>query len=269
MSLKRYKPTTSSLRSLISLNFKEDKVWPGKPVKSLTKGKINTAGRGFNGHISSFHRGGGHKRLNRTLDLKRNIRDIAGHVVRIEYDPNRSSYIALIAYGNGSFCYIIAPDKLQAGMSILASEDPTTSINVGNALPLKNVPVGTLIHNVELFPGKGGQVARSAGCSAKILRRDDTNCLIRLNSGKQIIVSSLCFCTIGHVSNNNHINVSLGKAGRTRWLNKKPTVRGVAMNPVDHPHGGGEGKTSGGRCSVTPWGIPTKGYKTNRKKNSF
>ena len=269
MSLKRYKPTTPSLRSLISLNFKKDNVWAGKPVKSLTKGKLNKAGRGFKGQISSFHRGGGHKRLSRKLDLKRSIRDIQGHVIRIEYDPNRSSHIALIAFANGSFCYILAPDGLQTGMSILASDDPTTPINVGNALPLKNVPVGTLIHNVELYPSKGGQIARSAGCSAKILRRDNINCLIRLNSGKQITISSSCFCTIGHVSNNNHINIVLGKAGRTRWLNKKPTVRGVVMNPVDHPHGGGEGKTSGGRCSVTPWGIPTKGYRTKRKKNSF
>ena len=266
MSLKRYKPVTPSLRSLISLNFKQDNVWSDKPVKVLTQGKKNKAGRGFKGRISSFHRGGGHKRLERKIDFKRIVRDIPGYVVRIEYDPNRSGHLALIAYTNDTFCYILAPEGLKAGHKILTSEDPLISINVGNSLPLKNVPVGTLVHNIELYPGRGGQIARSAGCSAKVVRKDDIICLLRLNSGKQITVPSSCFCTIGYVSNHNHTNIVLGKAGRSRWLNKKPTVRGVAMNPVDHPHGGGEGKTSGGRCSVTPWGVPTKGYRTKRKK---
>jgi large subunit ribosomal protein L2 len=266
MSLKKYKPITPSLRNRVSLDFKASNIFTNKPIKSLTSGKHNKAGRGFKGRISSFHRGGGHKRLNRVIDLKRNIRDEKGYVVRIEYDPNRSSYIALIAFTSGSFCYILAPDGLQAGTSIIASSNTETPINVGNSLPLRNIPVGTFIHNVEMYPDRGGQIARSAGCYAKIIRKDEDSCLIRLTSGKQIVLSNSCFCTIGFVSNQSHSNIVLGKAGRSRWLNKKPTVRGVVMNPVDHPHGGGEGKTSGGRCSVTPWGIPTKGYRTNRKK---
>ena len=192
--------------------------------------------------------------------------DIEGYVVRLEYDPNRSSYIALVVYNNGKITYILAAQGMKAGDKIISSLNIDTPIQMGNSLPLKNVPVGTFIHNIELQPGKGGQIVRSAGTSAKIIKKENNRCVLRLTSGKQLTLSNSCFCTIGTVSNINHNNIVIGKAGRSRWLNKKPTVRGVVMNPVDHPHGGGEGKTSGGRCSVTPWGIPTKGYKTNRKK---
>jgi large subunit ribosomal protein L2 len=268
MSIKRYKPVTPTLRNRISINYKEDSILSVRPVKKLVTRKKNNAGRNNKGRISSFHRGGGHKRLYRQVDFKREIQDIEGYIVRNEYDPNRSSYISLVAFTNGKFCYMLTPQGLKQGDRITSSLTLELPITIGNSLPLKNVPVGTLISNIELKPGKGGQLIRSAGCSAKIVRKDNKTCLIRLNSGRQMELSSNCFCTIGIVSNIDYSNVKLGKAGRTRWLNIKPTVRGVVMNPVDHPHGGGEGKTSGGRCSVTPWGIPTKGYKTNRKKKN-
>jgi len=268
VSIKKYKPVTPTLRNRVSIDYKQDNIVTNKPIKSLVIRKKNCAGRNNKGQISTFHRGGGHKKLYRHIDLKREIRDIEGYIVRNEYDPNRSSFISLVAFSDGQFCYIITPQGLTKGDKIVSSLDSNISISIGNSLPLKNVPIGTLIHNIELKPGLGGQLVRSAGCSAKIIRKDKKSCLIRLNSGRQLELSNLCFCTIGIVSNIDHSNVKLGKAGRTRWMNIKPTVRGVVMNPVDHPHGGGEGKTSGGRCSVTPWGIPTKGYKTNRKKKS-
>lgn len=266
MTLKKYKPTTPTLRDRISIDYKKDGIWPNRPVKSCVKRKTNIGGRNNKGRIATFHKGGGHKRLYRLIDFKRSILDIEGYVVRIEYDPNRSSYICLVAYPDGKIVYVLAPQGIQPGDKIISSFNDETAISLGNSLPLKNIPVGTFIHNIELKPGKGGQIVRSAGTSAKIIKKDSKTCVLRLTSGKELTLSNLCLATIGILSNINHNNVVLGKAGRSRWLNRKPTVRGVVMNPVDHPHGGGEGKTSGGRCSVTPWGIPTKGYRTKRKK---
>jgi large subunit ribosomal protein L2 len=267
MTLKKYKPTTPTLRERVSIDYKKDNIWPNRPVKSCVTRKANIGGRNNKGRIATFHKGGGHKRLYRFIDFKRSVLDLEGYVIRLEYDPNRSSYIALIAYPDGQLCYILAAQGLKAGDKVISSFDIDTAIRLGNSLPLKHVPVGTFIHNIELKPGKGGQIVRSAGTSAKIIKKEKDKCVLRLTSGQELTLSNLCLCTIGILSNINHNNVVIGKAGRSRWLNKKPTVRGVVMNPVDHPHGGGEGKTSGGRCSVTPWGIPTKGYKTNRKKS--
>jgi large subunit ribosomal protein L2 len=266
MTLKKYNPTTPSLRNLITIDYKREQIWKGRPLKLLTKRKLNSGGRNTNGQISSFHRGGGHVNLYRAVDFKRQLQDVLGHVIRIEYDPNRSAYLALIAFENGSLSYIIAPEGLKVNDEVLASSSNELAIHLGNSLILKNIPVGVFLHNIELLPNKGGQLARSAGTYAKIIKKERDFCVIRLNSGKQLELSNLCFASIGIVSKVNHRNIKIGKAGRSRWLNKRPTVRGVAMNPIDHPHGGGEGKTSGGRCSVTPWGIPTKGYRTKRKK---
>jgi large subunit ribosomal protein L2 len=266
MTIKKYKPTTPTLRERVSIDYKQENIWRGRPVKSCVKINAKTGGRNNKGRIATFHKGGGHKRLYRLIDFKRNTFNVKGYVVRIEYDPNRSSYICLIAYSNGTFSYILAPQGLNIGDTIVSSHETDIEIKVGNSLCLKNVPVGMFIHNIEIKPGFGGQIARSAGASAKIIKKIDNFCVIRTASGSQMTLPDSCLCTIGILSNVDHNNVVLGKAGRSRWLNKKPTVRGVVMNPVDHPHGGGEGKTSGGRCSVTPWGIPTKGYKTNRKK---
>ena len=266
MTIKRYKPITPTLRERVSIDYKQENIWRGKPVKSCVKINAKTGGRNNKGRISIFHKGGGHKRLYRMIDFKRNLFDKKGYVVRIEYDPNRSSYICLVAYVNGDFSYILAPQGLNVGDSVISSRGSDIDIKVGNSLCLKHIPVGMFIHNIEIKPGYGGQIARSAGSSAKIIKKVNNFCVIRTASGKQITLPDTCLCTVGILSNIDHNNIVLGKAGRNRWLNKKPTVRGVVMNPVDHPHGGGEGKTSGGRCSVTPWGIPTKGYKTNRKK---
>lgn len=266
MTLKKYKPTTPTLRERVSINYKEDGIWSGRPVKMFIKKKSNTGGRNNKGRISTFHKGGGNKQLYRIIDFKRTILDQEGYVLRLEYDPNRSSYICLVVFPTGKLVYMLAPQGLSVGDKVISSFDSNTEIKIGNSLPLKNVPVGTFINNIELKPGKGGQIVRSAGTSAKIIKKEGKNCVVRLTSGHQLTLSGSCFCTIGILSNINHNNIVIGKAGRSRWLNIKPTVRGVVMNPVDHPHGGGEGKTSGGRCSVTPWGIPTKGYKTNRKK---
>jgi len=266
MTIKKYKPTTPTLRERVSIDYKQDNIWRNRPVKSCVKRKTNTGGRNNKGRISTFHKGGGHKRLYRIIDFKRNTFNKEGYVVRLEYDPNRSSYICLIAYSNGDYSYMLAPQALSVGDRITSSLNGDIEIKIGNSLPLKHVPVGTFIHNIEIKPGFGGQIARSAGTSAKIIKKIDNFCVIRMTSGHQMTLPDSCLCTIGILSNVDHNNVVLGKAGRSRWLNKKPTVRGVVMNPIDHPHGGGEGKTSGGRCSVTPWGIPTKGYKTNRKK---
>ena len=268
MPIKKYKPVTATQRNRVSIDFTKEQIFRGRPVKILTARKKNKAGRNNQGQISSFHRGGGHKNLYRLIDTKRAIFDIQGSVIRIEYDPNRTSYIALVAYTNGMLQYIIAPLDLKVGDQIKSSLNEEIPIKKGNTLPLKNIPIGTPIHNIELKTGRGGQVARAAGCFAKIIKKELLTCTIRLNSGHQMELSSQCLATIGIVSNIDHSNIKIGKAGRSRWLNKRPTVRGVVMNPVDHPHGGGEGKTSGGRCSVTPWGIPTKGYKTRRKKTS-
>lgn len=259
MILKRFKPVTSSLRQVQLV--KEPLLWKGKPKKELTSGLSKSGGRNNLGRITVNHRGGGHKRKYRLIDFKRtNIRD--GVVVRLEYDPNRSAFIALLQDKTGSsYSYILAPQGLELNQTIQSAE--TADIKIGNALPMKNIPVGTMIHNIELFPGKGGQLCRSAGTFAHLIQKTDNGyAMIRLSSGEQRLVPLTGIATIGAVSNSDWKNRMLGKAGRTRWLGIRPTVRGVAMNPVDHPHGGGQGKTSGGRPSVTPWGRPTKGYRT-------
>ena len=266
MSLKYYKPITPGQRHKITIDFKKDKVWRGSSLKNLLLKKKKTGGRNNKGQISSYHRGGGYKHLIRNVDLKRNLKDVSGIIKRIEYDPNRTSYIMLVVYENGKINYILASDGFKVGDKIISSDNPNTDIQIGNSLPLKNIPIGTIIHNIELYPKKGGQIARSAGTYAKLIKRDKKYSLVRLISGKHLNILNSCFATIGVLSNSNLKNKNNGKAGYSRWIGIKPTVRGVAMNPVDHPHGGGEGKTSGGRCSVTPWGLPTKGFKTKRKK---
>lgn len=267
MSLKYYKPITPGRRHLIGIDYKVENIWRKDPIKSLVKKCSRTGGRNNQGRTTIFHRGGGAKRLYRCIDFKRqSLFEVPAKIQRIEYDPNRSCFIALIIYKTGDLAYIIAPKNIKVGDFILTSKNKNPEIKLGNCLPLKNVPIGSTIHNIELYPGKGGQICRSAGTEAKLIKRDRDSALIRLTSNKEKTLSINCFCTIGSVSNSDHKNRSYGKAGQTRWQGKKPTVRGVAMNPIDHPHGGGEGKTSGGRCSVTPWGIPTKGYKTRRNK---
>lgn len=262
MALKNYNPTTPSQRGLIQVNKSE--LWKGRPVKSLTEGISKTGGRNNTGRITSWHRGGGHKRLYRFIDFKRNVEDTVATVARIEYDPNRTAFIALIEYEGGVQSYIIAPAGLKVGDKVVASAG--ADIKVGNCLPLKNIPVGTTIHNIEMKPGKGAQLARSAGSFANLVGKDSGYAQLKLPSGELRIVPLECRATIGAVSNADQKNTTVGKAGRSRWLGRRPVVRGVAMNPIDHPHGGGEGKTSGGRHPVTPWGKPTKGKKTRRNK---
>ena len=262
MALKKYNPTTPSKRGLVRVDKSE--VWKGKPYKPLTKGLTKTGGRNNLGRMTSRHRGGGHKRLYRVIDFKRNKLDCPATIERIEYDPNRSAHIALIKYDDGVYSYILAPAKMKAGDKIEAG--PNADIKTGNCLPLKNIPVGTVVHNVEMKPGKGGQLARSAGASVNLVGKDSGYAQIKLTSGEVRLVSLECMATIGTLSNADRKNTIIGKAGRSRWLGKRPHVRGVAMNPVDHPHGGGEGKTSGGRHPVTPWGKPTKGKKTRKNK---
>ena len=261
MALKQYNPTTPSQRELVQVD-KSD-LWKGKPYKSLTKGKINTGGRNNTGRITSWHRGGGHKKLYRFIDFKRSVEGEAV-VERLEYDPNRTAFIALLGHTDGSKSYILAPNNLKVGDKIASG--PDADIKVGNCLPLKNIPVGTIIHNVEMKPGKGGQLARSAGTSVSLAGKDSGYAQVKLASGELRLVPLECKATIGIVSNPDQKNINIGKAGRSRWLGKRPHVRGVAMNPIDHPHGGGEGKTSGGRHPVTPWGKPTKGKKTRKNK---
>ncbi|WP_237154911.1 50S ribosomal protein L2 [Oryzibacter oryziterrae] len=264
MALKYYKPTTPGQRQLVLVDRSE--LHKGAPVKSLTVGLNKSGGRNNLGRITSFQRGGGHKRSYRMVDFKRNKLDVIATVERLEYDPNRTAFIALIKYADGELSYILAPQRLAAGDVVVASAQ--ADVKPGNAMPLSAIPVGTLVHNVELKPGKGGQIARSAGSYAQIVGRDQGYTIVRLNSGEQRKVLGTCFATIGAVSNPDHANVSIGKAGRNRWLGKRPVVRGVAMNPIDHPHGGGEGRTSGGRHPVTPWGKPTKGKKTRSNKST-
>lgn len=262
MALKKYNPSTPSQRGLVRI----DKIglWKGRPHKSLVKGLTKTGGRNNLGSITSRHRGGGHKRLYRVIDFKRSKLDLQATVERIEYDPNRTSHIALIKYEDGVYSYILAPDKLNVGNVIVSGLN--ADIKVGNALPLRSIPVGSVIHNIEMKPGKGGQIARSAGLSASLVGKDSGYAQIKLSSGEVRLISLDCFATIGSLSNSDKKNTNLGKAGRNRWLGKRPSVRGVAMNPIDHPHGGGEGKTSGGRHPVTPWGKSTKGKKTRKNK---
>ncbi|MDP4708779.1 MAG: 50S ribosomal protein L2 [Rickettsiaceae bacterium] len=262
MALKKYNPTTPSQRGLVRVDKSE--LWKGGPHKPLTEGLTKTGGRNNRGRITSRHRGGGHKRLYRIIDFKRNKLDCVATIERIEYDPNRSAYIALVKYDDGVFSYILAPAKMKAGDKVVSGA--SADIKTGNCLPLKNIPVGTIVHNVEMKPGKGGQIARSAGTSVSIVGKDSGYAQIKLSSSEVRLIPLDCMATIGILSNADKKNTIIGKAGRNRWLGKRPHVRGVAMNPVDHPHGGGEGKTSGGRHPVTPWGKSTKGKKTRNNK---
>jgi large subunit ribosomal protein L2 len=262
MALKSYKPTTPSQRNLVIVD--RTGLYRGKPVKSLVEGQNSTGGRNNHGRITSRFRGGGHKQAYRTIDFKRIRREEAATVERIEYDPNRTAFIALVKYKDGELTYILAPQRLAAGDSIVAGEQ--VDIKPGNAMPLANMPVGTIVHNVELKKGRGGQLARSAGTYAQLVGKDAGYAQIKLSSGELRLVPGECLATVGAVSNPDNQNIVIGKAGRQRWLGIRPTVRGVAMNPVDHPHGGGEGRTSGGRHPVTPWGKPTKGKKTRKNK---
>lgn len=262
MGIKKYKPVTNTRRYQTVLTKEE--ITSDKPYKPLCTGKKEFAGRGHNGKISVRRRGGGHKQKYRIIDFKRDKFDIPGRVTSIEHDPNRSANIALVAYADGEKRYIIAPNSLRVGDTIVSGGN--AEFKVGNSLPLKNIPVGTDIYNIELHRGKGGQIVRSAGTSAQIAAREGDYCMVKLPSGEIRKVNKECFATIGEVGNKDHVNVTIGKAGRSRWLNRRPKVRGVAMNPVDHPLGGGEGKSSGGRHPVSPTGMPTKGFKTRKKK---
>jgi large subunit ribosomal protein L2 len=263
-SIKTYNPTSPAIRFRTTLDNKE--LSTDRPLKGLTLSKQRISGRNNKGRLTVRHRGGGHKKLYRIIDFRRDKREIPARVVSLEYDPNRSARIALLAYTDGEKRYILAPDGLAKGATIIAGE--TADILVGNALPLKNIPLGTMIHNIEFKKGKGGQLARSAGTAAQLLAKEAGYAQIKVPSGETRMVHLDCYATIGQVGNLNYENVSIGKAGRSRWLGKRPTVRGVAMNPIDHPHGGGEGKTSGGRNPVSPWGLPTKGYKTRNNKRT-
>jgi large subunit ribosomal protein L2 len=262
MALKSYNPVTPSTRQLVLVD--RSALYKGKPVKGLTEGLTKSGGRNNYGRITARFIGGGHKRSYRIIDFKRRKFDVTATVERIEYDPNRTAFIALIKYEDGELNYIIAPQRLAPGDTIVAGN--AVDVKPGNAMPLAAMPVGTIIHNVELKPGKGGQIARSAGSYAQLVGRDQGTAILRLNSGEQRIVSGQCLATVGAVSNPDHGNINLGKAGRKVWLGKRPHNRGVTMNPVDHPHGGGEGRTSGGRHPVTPWGKPTKGARTRKNK---
>ncbi|MBX3596197.1 MAG: 50S ribosomal protein L2 [Rhizobiaceae bacterium] len=264
MALKTYKPTTPSTRQLVLVD--RSSLYKGKPVKGLTEGLTKSGGRNNYGRITARFIGGGHKRSYRIIDFKRRKFDVSATVERLEYDPNRSAFIALIKYDDGELSYILAPQRLAAGDKVVAGL--SVDVKPGNAMPLSAMPVGTIVHNVELKPGKGGQVARSAGTYAQLVGRDQGMAILRLNSGEQRIVHGSCLATVGPVSNPDHGNTNLGKAGRKVWLGKRPHNRGVTMNPVDHPHGGGEGRTSGGRHPVTPWGKPTKGKKTRSNKST-
>jgi large subunit ribosomal protein L2 len=262
MALKKYNPVTPSQRGLVRVD-KTD-LWKGKPCKQLTKGISRSGGRNNLGRMTCRNIGGGHKKLYRIIDFKRNKFDNVATIERIEYDPNRTAYIALVKYEDGEVSYILAPAKLKQGDKIVSGLN--VDIKIGNSLPLKNIPVGTTVHNVEMRPGKGGQIARSAGASVNLVGKDSGYAQIKLVSGELRLVPLDCMATIGALSNADKKNTIVGKAGRSRWLGRRPHVRGVAMNPVDHPHGGGEGKTSGGRHPVTPWGKPTKGKKTRKNK---
>lgn len=267
MALKTFKPTTPGQRQLVIVD--RSALYKGKPVKALTEGKPGTGGRNNNGRVTVRFRGGGHKQAYRIVDFKRAKFDQPAKVERIEYDPNRTAFIALLKFEDGTQSYILAPQRLGEGDSVVSGEH--VDIKPGNAMPVGNMPIGTIVHNVELKIGKGGQLARSAGTYAQIVGRDQEYVIVRLNSTEQRLVHGRCRATVGAVSNPDHMNISIGKAGRNRWLGRKPHNRGVAMNPVDHPLGGGEGRSSGGRHPVTPWGFPTKGKKTrtNKKTTKF
>lgn len=262
MGIVKYRPTSPGRRFQTKPTF--EGITRGRPEKGLLRPLKKSGGRNNYGRMTARHLGRGHKRRYRVIDFKRDKRDIPGKVASIEYDPNRSARIALLQYADGEKRYIIAPVDLKVGETVIASE--SADIKPGNALPLRNIPSGSVIHNIELRPGKGGQIIRSAGSNGQLLAKEGKYARIRLPSGEVRLVLVECFATIGQVSNIDHESISLGKAGRKRWLGRRPRVRGVAMNPVDHPMGGGEGKSSGGRHPVTPWGVPTKGFKTRRNK---
>lgn len=262
MGMKKYKPTSAGRRFQTTLDFSE--LTRKQPEKSLLVPRKKSGGRNVHGRITSRYIGGGHKRMYRILDFKRDKRDIPARVASLEYDPNRSANIALLHYGDGEKRYILAPLDLKVGDTVMSGE--RADIMPGNALPLKNIPLGTLVHNLEVKPGKGGQLIRSAGSAGQLMAREGNYATLKMPSGEVRLIHVTCFATVGQVGNLDHENVSLGKAGRKRWLGRNPRVRGVVMNPVDHPLGGGEGKSSGGRHPVTPWGIPTKGYKTRQNK---
>ena len=265
MALKTFKPTTPSLRQLVLVDRSD--LHKGKPVKALTEGKSSKGGRNNNGRITVRFRGGGHKQSYRVIDFKRRTQPgVAAKVERIEYDPNRTGYIALLKYPDGTLSYILAPQRLQPGDEVVSGEQ--ADIKPGNAMSIGNIPVGTLVHNIETKIGAGGTLARSAGNYAQIVGRDQGYVILRLKSGEQRLVHGNCYATVGAVSNPDHMNTTIGKAGRQRWLGQRPHNRGVTMNPIDHPHGGGEGRTSGGRHPVTPWGKPTKGKKTRSNKRT-
>ena len=264
MALKKFNPVTPSLRGTVLVS--REGLWKGKPIKGLTVGKTSSGGRNNHGHTTVRFRGGGHKQSYRVVDFKRRKFDVPATVERIEYDPNRTAFIALLKYQDGELAYIVAPQRLAVGDSVVAGL--RADIKPGNAMPLGAIPVGTIIHNIEMKPGAGGKVARSAGTFAQLVGKDAGYAQVKLMSGELRIVRAECMATIGAVSNPDNSNIHIGKAGRSRWLGRRPHNRGVVMNPVDHPHGGGEGRTSGGRHPVTPWGKPTKGYKTRENKRT-
>jgi large subunit ribosomal protein L2 len=264
MPIKAYKPTSPGRRFQTVQTF--DDITTSEPHKPLVENLHRSGGRNNHGELTSWWRGGGHKRLYRIIDFKRDKKDIPGKVSTIEYDPNRSARIALVTYSDGEKRYILQPLGLKVGDAVIAGDN--VDILPGNALPLKNIPLGTMLHNVELKPGKGGQIARSAGSSVQLVAKEGDYASVKMPSGEIRHIAMVCYATVGQVGNIDHENVSIGKAGRNRWLGKRPHNRGVVMNPVDHPHGGGEGKTSGGRHPVSPWGQPTKGYKTRNRKST-
>jgi large subunit ribosomal protein L2 len=264
MGIRKFNPTSPGTRFQTVQTF--DEITTQEPYKPLVEPMASTGGRNNQGHLTSWWRGGGHKRMYRIIDFKRDKRDIPAKVATIEYDPNRSARIALLTYADGEKRYILHCVGLKVGDTIVAGQ--SVDILPGNALPLKNIPLGTLLHNVELRPGKGGQIARSAGSSVQLVAKEGGYASVKMPSSEIRKINVECYATIGQVGNLDHENVSIGKAGRSRWLGQRPHVRGVAMNPVDHPLGGGEGKTSGGRHPVSPWGMPTKGYKTRNSKTT-
>ena len=262
MALRKSNPITPGTRQLVQVDRRD--LYKGEPVKALTEGLTKSGGRNNTGRITARRRGGGHKRKYRVVDFKRRKFDVPATVERIEYDPNRTAFIALVKYEDGELAYILAPQRLGVGDRVIAGR--RTDVKPGNAMPLGSMPIGTIVHNVEMKPGKGGQIARSAGTYVQLVGRDMGYAQLKLSSGELRRVRAECMATVGAVSNPDQANIKLGKAGRKRWLGKRPSVRGVVMNPVDHPHGGGEGRTSGGRHPVTPWGVPTKGHKTRKNK---
>ena len=264
MALKTFRPTTPSTRQLVLID--RSHLHKGRPAKHLTEPQKEYGGRNNTGRITTRWRGGGHKKLYRVIDFKRRKFDVEGTIERLEYDPNRSAFIALVSYPDGEQVYILAPQRISVGDKVISS--PKADVKPGNAMPLAAMPVGTIVHNVEFKAGAGGKIARSAGTYVQFVGRDQGYGILRLNSGETRKVRLECMATVGAVSNPDHMNEVIGKAGRNVWKGKRPSVRGTAMNPIDHPHGGGEGRTSGGRHPVTPWGKPTKGYKTRRNKRT-